>query len=511
MSQQDTTSFYRRIAGNTVYLILGQALGSLGLFASYVIASRLLTTSAYDAYVLAINVGVFFLSLSELGLTEGTTRLVASLLAHGRRACVPTVTQRALAILLAASAAATAVVLLGAERLARLVGSPETAPLIALSALWIIPLAVIRVPTSVFEGFQEMKYSFLAAIVREPLKVALFLAFAAVGFTVRLAVAGWVLWSVLALGLTLAIFARFLHKQGLRLAEGEPLERPGLLASSRYLYLPYLSVCLLPVLLRLLVNRFSPTGGVGAFHNALSLATLTMMGFLPIAQALLPAFAHAHARRESPETLARTAMRMVGLMAFAGLAFYSFTAGPLLSLFYGETYRGAGLYLAMAAVGLFFDAFKTVTNPLLKGAMQARASTWIEVVRLVVTIGAGVPLTLRFGPLGMMEGFVLGCVVSTVLQFVCVQRLLAIRCGADAGLPTLWAAVLCAGWIAGHYFPDPGPQVTVPAALGIVAVLMIVRPPITLAELRAIWRIVARRPTPPTGSSAVTGPGEADR
>ena len=498
MSQQDTTSFYRRIAGNTAYLFLGQAVGGLGLFVSYVIASRLLTrgddTSAYDAYILAISVGVFFLSFSELGLTEGTTRLVASLLAHGRRACVPTVAQRALAILLVAGGAATAIVLVGAEHIARIVGSPEAAPLIRLSALWIIPLAVIRVPTSVFEGFQEMKYSFLAALVREPIKVALFLVLAAVGFTLRLALAAWVLWSVVALGLTLAIFARFLHKQGLRLAEGEPLERPGLLASSRYLYLPHLSVCLLPVLLRLLVNRFSPTGGVGAFHNALSLATLTMMVFLPIAQALLPAFAHAHARRESLEALVRTAMRFVGLTAFAGLAFYSFTAGPLLSLFYGETYREAGLYLAMAAVGLFFDAFKTVTNPLLKGAMQARASTWIEVVRLVVTIGAGVPLTLRFGPLGMMEGFVLGCVVSTVLQLACVRRLLGIRCWADTVLPTLWAVVLCSGWVAAHFVPGLGLTLPVASALGIVAVLMILRPPVTLAELRTIRRIVTRRP-----------------
>ena len=497
MSQQDTTSFYRRIAGNTAYLFLGQAVGSLGLFVSYVIASRLLTrgddTSAYDAYILAINVGVFFLSLAELGLTEGTTWLVASLAGRGRQAAIPTVARRALAILFVAGGAATAVVLVGAERIARIVGSPEAAPLIGLSALWIIPLAVIRVPTSIFQGLQEMKYSFLAALVREPIKIALFLVLAAVGFTLRLALAAWVVWSVAALGLTFAIFVRFLHRRGLRLAEGEPLEPPGLLASSRYLYLPYLSMCLLPVLVRLLVNRFSPTGGVGAFHNALSLATLTMMIFLPVAQALLPAFAHAHARRESLEALARTAMRFVGLTAFAGLVFYSFAAGPLLALFYGPAYREAGLFLAMAAVGLFFDAFKVVTNPLLKGTQWARASTWIEVVRLVVTIGAGVPLTVHFGPLGMMEGFVVGCVVSTVLQLACVRRLLGVRCWAYAALPTVWAMVLCGGWVAAHFVPGLGPTLPVTAALGVVAVLMILRPPVTLAELRAIWWIVFSR------------------
>ncbi|MGB2615110.1 MAG: hypothetical protein WBD63_10605, partial [Phycisphaerae bacterium] len=101
MSTQNPSALYRRLAGNTAYLALGQALGSVGLFVSYVIASRLLTrgddTSAYDAYVVAINVGVFFLSLAELGLTEGTTRLVASLLARGRRGCVPTVARQALA------------------------------------------------------------------------------------------------------------------------------------------------------------------------------------------------------------------------------------------------------------------------------------------------------------------------------------------------------------------------------------------------------------------------------
>ncbi|MGB2976065.1 MAG: polysaccharide biosynthesis C-terminal domain-containing protein, partial [Phycisphaerae bacterium] len=394
------------------------------------------------------------------------------------------------AILLASGAAATAVVLVGAGPIAGLVGSPKTAPLIALAALWIIPLAVIRVPTSVFEGFQEMKYSFLAALVREPIKVAFFLAFAAVGFTVRLAVAGWVLWSVVALGLTLAIFMRFLRKQGLRLTEGEPLEPPGLLASSRYLYLPFLSVCLLPVLLRILVNRFSPTGGVGTFHNAMTLAMMTMMVFLPISQALLPTLAHAHARRQSLKALAHTSMRFVGLVAFLGLMFYSFLSAQLLTVVYGPAYREGGLFLAMAVVGIFFEAFKVVTNPLLKGAMQARAVTWIEVVRLVVTLATGIPLTMRFGPLGMMEGFVLGCLVTTVLQFFYVHRLLGIHCWTDAVLPTLWAALLCGGWMLGYFVPGLGSTIPVAGAIGAVALLMIVRPPVTLSELKVIWNLI---------------------
>jgi O-antigen/teichoic acid export membrane protein len=497
MTQADNTTLYRKIAGNTLYLFLAQGLGGVGLFLSYVVASHLLTkghdTSAYDTYILATSVGVFFLSVSELGLTEGTTRLVASLLGRGLRQQVPAVALRGLAILLVAGTAAALVTFAGADPIARIIGSPASAPFIALSALWIVPMALVRVPTSLFEGCQQMKYSFLAAVVREPLKVVVLLALIPLGFTVRLAVWGWVVWSVVMVLLTLGLMVMFLRKQGLGLRVSGRWEGRGLLASSRYLYLPHLSACLLPVLLRLLVNRFSPTGGVGAFHNALSLATLTMMVFLPISQALLPAFAHAHARKQSLEALAHASTRIVGLVAFLGLTFYSFFSGRLLAIFYGAAYQEAGLFLAMAVVGVFFDSFKVITNPLLKGAMQARAVTWIEVVRLVVTLATGVPLTMRFGPLGMMEGFVLGCLVTTVLQFFYAQQLLGIHCWADTILPAVWAAVLCGGWMAGHYFPDLGPQVTVPAALGIVAVLMIVRPPVTLAELQTIWRIVVSR------------------
>jgi O-antigen/teichoic acid export membrane protein len=498
-----------------MYLFLAQGLGGVGLFLSYVVASHLLTkghdTSAYDIYILATSVGVFFLSVSELGLTEGTTRLVASLLGRGLRQQVPAVALRALAILLVAGTAAALVTFVGADPIARLIGSPESAPYIALAALWIVPMALVRVPTSVFEGCQEMKYSSLAAAVREPLKVVVLLALIPLGFTVRVAVWGWVVWSVVMVLLTLGLMVMFLRKQGLGLRVRGRWEGRGLLASSRYLYLPHLSACLLPVLLRLLVNRFSPTGGVGAFHNALTLATLTMMVFLPISQVLLPAFAHAHARQQSLESLARTGTRVVGLVAFLGLAFYSFFAGRLLAIFYGAAYQEAGLFLAMAVVGVFFDSFKTIASPLLKGAMQARAVTWIEVVRLVVTLATGVPLTMRFGPLGMMEGFVLGCLVTTVLQFFYAQQLLGIHCWADTILPAVWAAVLCGGWIVAHLAPGLGPTIPVGGSLGAVAILMVLKPPIKLAELRAIWQIVARRPTPPTDPSAAASPGEADR
>jgi len=496
MSQADSSALYRRIAGNTMYLFLAQGLGGVGLFLSYVVASRLLTkdedTSQYDTFIVALSVGVFFLSLCELGLTEGTTRLVALLMGRGLKRQVPAVAGRALGILLVSSSIVAAATFVGADPIADLIGSPETAPYIALAALWIVPMALVRVPTSLFEGCQKMKYSFLAAIVREPLKVVVLLALAPLGLTVALAVWGWFIWSVITVLLTLGLMAVFLRREGLGLLGGGRWEGRGLLASSRYLYLPHLSVCLLPVLLRLLVNRFSPTGGVGAFHNAMSLAALTMMVFLPITQALLPTFAHAHARKQSLEALAHAATRIVGLVAFLGLMFYSFFSDRLLAIF-GAAYQEAGLFLAMAVVGIFFDSFKTITNPLLKGAMQARAVTWIEVVRLVVTLATGIPLTIRFGPLGMVEGFVLGCLVTTVLQFFYVRKLLGIHCWVDATLPTVWAMVLCGGWMAAHFVPGLGPTLPVAGALGVVAVLMILRPPVTLAELRTIRRIVFSR------------------
>ena len=513
MTQADNTALYRKIAGNTMYLFLAQGLGGVGLFLSYVVASRLLTkgedTSQYDTFIVVLSVGVFFLSISELGLTEGTTRLVASLMGRGLERQVPAVAWRALGILLVSGSIGAVVTFIGAGPIASLIGSPESAPYLALAALWIVPMALVRVPTSLFEGCQQMKYSFLAAVVREPIKVVVLLALAPLGLTVALAVWGWFIWSVITVLLTLGLMVVFLRREGLGLLGGGRWEGRGLLVSSRYLYLPHLSACLLPVLLRLLVNRFSPTGGVGAFHNALSLATLTMMVFLPISQALLPAFAHAHARRQSLEALAHTAIRIVGLIAFLGLMFYSFFSDRLLTIF-GAAYREAGLFLAMAVVGIFFDSFKTITNPLLKGAMRARAVTWIEVIRLVVTLATGIPLTMRFGPLGMMEGFVLGCLVTTVLQFFYAQQLLGIHCWVDAVLPTVWTAVLCGGWIVAHLVPGLGPTIPVAGALGAVAILMVLKPPITPAELKAIWQIVARRPTPPTGSSAA-GPGEADR
>ncbi len=472
----------RRFVGNTLYLQGAVLVSGLGVAGAQFIAARMLTgpdgdTADYDAYVLTVSLGCLLLALCDLGVTQGVTRLVASLLGHGRRHQALRVAVRGMGISGVTSGAAALVLWLGAGWLARLLRAPEAAPLVALSALWMVPPALVRVQTALFDGFQRMKYTLAASLVREPVKIAVFGVLILAGFTLRGAILGWVVWAGVTLVLTTAVFAVFVRRQGLMLAGAGPWDGEGLLAHSRYLYLPAISVVILPAGLRLMVSRFSPAGGVGMFDLAHSLAMYSMLLLLPIAQALLPAASHAHSRRLPMADLARRGTRVVGFIAFGALVFHALVGGRILGL-YSSVYRDAKVFLVVAVIATYFESYKVITGPMLQGARQARTSTWIEVVRLVVTFGAAVPLTRHFGGLGTAEALLLGCLTSAVLQFAAVHRHLGVNCWSQALWPTVWGALLVAGMICDRVGP----------ALALVAVLMLARPPLRLDEVRALWR-----------------------
>lgn len=482
MSEAGQGALMRRVVGNTAYLQGAVLISGLGVAGAQFMAARMLTTpdgdtSAYDAYVTTVSLGCLLLAMCDLGVTQGVTRMVASLLGHDRPHRTVRVAFRGMAISAAAAGVAALVLYVGAGAFADLLRVPRAEPLIALSALWLVPPAVVRIQTAFFDGFQRMRYTLLASLVREPVKIAIFLMLVTTGFTLRTAIWGWVAWAAATLVMTSGVFLMFLRREGLRLSKAAPWEGEGLLAHSRYLYLPAVSIVVLPTGLRLMVGALSPVGGVGAFDLGHSLATYSMMALLPIAQALLPAASHAHSRKVPLADLARRGTRIVGFIAFGALVFHALAGGRVLAL-YGEAYRDMKAVLVVAGVATFFESFKVITGPLLQGSRRARASTWIEAVRLAVTFGAAVPLTLHFGPLGTAEALLLGCLLSMALQFAAVRHLLGFSCWREAVLPTLGGAVLVAGILLGHLGP----------ALVLVGVLMVVRPPLRVSEMRLLWR-----------------------
>ena len=432
--------------------------------------------------VLTISVTIFLLSVCELGLIEGLTWKIASLLAHGRPQQTPAAARHALGWSLLFSAVAAVAMAALAEPIAHLVGAPEIAGYIAWSSLWLVPLGVVRVVTGVFQGYQEMRYSFVASLLREPIKVAAVALFAVGGLTVFQAVLGWVASSWIILAAACVLLWIFFRRKGFRLGQRVEWEGPGILSYSVAMYLPYLSIALLPVVMKLIVGRFSPTGGVGRFDISLSLATMTMIVFVPISGSLLPAISAAWHRGDPLNVLASTSTRVVGLVALGSLVLFYLAGDVLLGTIYGTEYRAAEPILWTAAVAIYFDAFKASVNSLLKGCGQAWMSTAIEVVKMVVAIALGIVLAIHHGAVGAMTGFAAGCFVAALLQVFSAWRRLGLNCWSPFLTLTAYAALAVTGFILGCQW----------LTLAVLVLLMAWRPPISREEISIIAALIRR-------------------
>lgn len=483
MTDNARTNFYRTFAGNTTYVTGASIVSTVGLLGVQMVAARSLSEADFDLYVLAVTVAGFFLHLMDFGIHEGATHLIASNIGKGRPETAGPIMRRAFVWVALIGGAVSLLGVVASDRIARMLAHPDAGPLLAIVSLSILPWALARIVQSAFYGFQSMRFVFYGALLREPIKLAMFVGLVSVGLDVTRAVGAW---SLSALAILLAhgvLFRVFARRQGIRLTGVRAPADLSLLGYSKYLYLPYISAWILPVLIRLIVARYSTDGSVGQIELALTITSLIMIFLMPVSQTLFPLVSQTHARNETLRGPVRVFTRLIGLAAFIVTALLFITGPWLLTAFYGPAYRDAAPYLMAAAAAIFLDSFKIVTTPLLKGSNEGRLLTWTDILRLALILAAGIPLTAIYGALGALFVLVGANLVAAGLQLWLVQRRLNIPCWRDAMPSLLWMVTMAGGYATGHPY----------MGLGLTGILVIWLQPLTKNDLQYVTGLVYSR------------------
>jgi len=467
----DRFRFYAGVARNTVYLTTAIGVTSGALFACDVLLARTLTKDEYGLIVYVMGFIWFALYLSDLGLSRWLPATLAQALGRGDTASANRILGHAL-ILQTAAGWLLAGLIVGISfyvpEVARLLkdwlgaGSPVegseiphyVGPWLRVLALWLVTLPFVRLLEGVYDGHQEMGYSLLAAVLREPVRMVAIAGVVLVTHNVGWAVMAIALSSVVILALNLILYKRFQRRAaGCRFV----LDRNGLgetFHASMYFFLPLVGLLMFPELVRLIAGSFDSPVVAGKLKICMS---LTLLAFIPIgalARAILPAFGSKSQDRLILRASFLGSLKLAGVINFVFFVGLAAAGAYAVRVIFGAAYPVEEMHGLMVLVALasFYEGFRLLTEPLLQGTGHARVFGYIEALRLVAIVVLGFVLVPRWPEEGIAVALCAVNLLAWALRFAAVQHhVVRVPWVAMTGLALLATAMAVAamyGWTA---------------------------------------------------------------
>jgi O-antigen/teichoic acid export membrane protein len=396
-----------------------------------------MSASDYGMVVLVVSINSIVLYLSDLGISTGTTKFLAEYLSRGTERDVESAIGLSFRFTLISAIISMVLLYFSSDLLANHVFKKEVNPYVKISILWIRPYAWMRTITAIFYGFQEMKTTFWASLVREPLKMFSLIILIGFGLTVKRVMVSWTVAIILVGIIFTWLLYRFFKSRGIRWAYHSG-GRKELIRYSLYLFLPYLGTWMLPSVTNALIGRFGPLKEVSYFAASFSLASVSYFLLVPLSNALMPAVSGALGSQEIGP-VSRSLLKYVGITNFFVLSVFCFWGDRLLKVLYGSSYLSAYPILVLLAFSVFFDGFTTISDPLLKGSRYARITTVLEVVRIGLLLTLGTLLIFLYSAKGAAITFLILYAASGVWKLYFVEKYFNLHC---------WMTFLtCMSWV----------------------------------------------------------------
>lgn len=474
---------YLKVAKNTVYLFLSATISNVCLFASNIILANFLSTQIYGMVILVVSISSIYIFLADLGISTGTTKLLAEALGNRSHKRIDAILSASFRTTGLSALLFTILLFLTADFVGNFLGRETIVPYLKMASLWIIPYSFMKNSFAVIDGFQEMKYSFLGGLFREPLRLAALGIVILVGISIDRIILGWTIAIYLIFLFLTLLLGKFLSQRGWKLRLLSENKEEGFMKYSLYLYLPYIGVWVLPFLLNAFIGKFGTLSEVSLFAVAFSLTTLPYFLFLPLSGALLPAVSETYGNGldVKPITLLFT---YVGIINFILLSILCFWRSFILTFLYGKEYQMAQTFLVILSFAVFFESFKIVADPLLKGTHYARVSMFIEIIRFGVILTGGIVLIHIWSALGAGIAILIVYFFSSFLKLYFVKKFLDIPCLSIFYYSFSWVLLLLVSLLL---------QIPFPLFLVLTFLVWIIERVISWKELNALWVFLRMR------------------
>jgi O-antigen/teichoic acid export membrane protein len=168
----------------------------------------------------------------------------------------------------------------------------------------------------------------------------------------------------------------------------------------------------------------------------------------------------------------------VGIINFILLSILCFWRNFILTFIFGKEYQMAQTFLVILSVAVFFESFKIVADPLLKGTQYARVSTFIEIIRFGIILTGGILLIHIWSALGAAIGILIVYFSSSFLKLFFVKRRLDIPCLSIFYYSFSWVLLLIISLLL---------QIPFPLFLVLTLLVLITERVISWKDVNSLW------------------------
>lgn len=397
----------RRVGANAASLLASDVINRATTFALYALVARSLGTYQFGQLSLALTLFYTFQILAVAGLKTMVTREVA----RHRERTEELLVNGSVVVLATTMAAITAQLLfvwaMGYSR--------DTANVVLLLSLGLIPYALSAICEAIFQGWERMRLIALANIPVNVLKIGLSVAVLVLGsglMTVVLLLVGSYLAVMVVEWL---LIARRFAVPSIRLSWSTACW----MVRSTVTFLGIDGIIAVTGSLNvILLSKLRGETEVGLYNAGTQLMVPAALIFQSVVLSVFPVMC----RRYEPtlQSIKRIAERVieltlgVALPMSAGLFLVSDSAVRLL---YGSGLARATVSLRLMAWGLIMTAMTSILGQVLVASLRERVTLRIVLVDLVVSLVAGVLLIHQFGYVGAAVAALMTRGVDLVLHY----------------------------------------------------------------------------------------------
>lgn len=411
------------VAQSAIIIFIGTIVNLLLGFLGRVIFVRFTTQSEYGIYSLAFTLMSVFVTVSTLGLYEGTTRYIAKYRAENKSEYVQDTVISSIVVALISSVLISVVAYLGSDYISmNIYHLPELSPVFKI-LLFAVPLSVlISIFISIFRGFGESKIKICLNEILRPVTYLLFLA--AVVF-LRLSFIDMVFVYVISILITfIAFLFYFIKKPPLKL-KCNRLRINHVTKELLVNSIPLLAVSILLTVMSwtdtLMLGYFSTPEVVGMYNAAYTIASMLSVVINSVGFLYVPIISQLYSKNQIEELGVINSTSTKWSFMFTLPLFFLFFLYPdfILSFFYDSRYIEASTVFQVLVLGFITNAYFGLNYHTLmsigKSYLLMNCTLMSAILNLLLNL-------ILIPPFGMV-----GAAIASALSFALIEIYMTIK------------------------------------------------------------------------------------
>ena len=416
----------QKIAKGTGIVFIGTIIGMFLGFVSRVIIVRYTTQTEYGIYSLALVIISIFVTISTLGLSEGSTRCIAYFRGKKEGGKVKGVISSSLKIALIASISLAAISFFSSDFISvSIFHTPALSTPLKIFAIAIPFTVLINVFIAIFRGFDRVDARVYFQNILRPVLYLLFL-IAVVLF--GLSFIGVVYAYVLSIAATCVVFVIYLMKKlPLSIRSGSSTTNP-MTKELLFFSVPLLAVTALQMIMSwtdtLMLGYFKTPDAVGVYNAALPLASLLSMSLSSMSFIYIPVITQLYSKNLIGE-LKRCYViltKWIFLLTLPIFLVLFLFPDVVLNLLFGSRYIGASVALQILALGFFLNICLGFTYNTLLVLGKSNFLMWTFVISAVINVILNVVLIPPMGIFGAAIASATSLIVAKLLNLIKLYR-----------------------------------------------------------------------------------------